>query len=473
MPLTVLGNQDVKSLLHSLNKQDILDLQQSLADALHYYSASYDDEDNGCAASYQPHRTMLQRKEGQTTLVMPACSNDAMGVKIVTLDDSHPLAQCPEKSVRSSISSATTASTTASTTDSMRSLSLSEDSSRSSTVSKGSSATQSSLSTAESFTPPQPGDGTRNTRPRGTMTLYNLSGAPRAMINAEELTAFRTALASTALFKKRKTVHDITVFGAGKQAYWHLRLALLLRGSEIHHINIINRSFERANQLIQDLIVAPEGKDLHKPKMAIVTSGHAEYERLLKSTVRAASVIFCTTPSTEPLFPPSYLTSNEGRRKGRYIAAIGSFKPHMIELHTDIIKQAVAPSHHHHHHKHAVQGGAIVVDSVDSCMKEAGEIIQAGLGAREVVELGELVMLKRDADARRQAAEQGLDAGGVEIGGGGGKKGKNSDGGLKEWLEKGNVIYKSVGLGLLDVVVGTEIVKLADQRGTGTRIQNF
>jgi len=202
---------------------------------------------------------------------------------------------------------------------------------------------------------------------------------------------------------------------------------------------------------------------------------HTEYQRHLKSTIRSSNVIFCTTPSTEPLFPPEYLTSTEGRKKGRYIAAIGSYAPHMIEIHTDIIKQAVAPNHKHHHHKHAKQGGAIVVDSVEACLKEAGELIQAGLGGREVVELGELVMLKREAERRRKESDTSCDSEGVELGLSGGKKNKgdDEDGGLREWLEKGNVIYKSVGLGLMDVVVGAELVRLADAMGVGTRVARF
>ena len=35
MPLTVLSEHDVSRVLHSLNGQDIRDIQQSLADALH------------------------------------------------------------------------------------------------------------------------------------------------------------------------------------------------------------------------------------------------------------------------------------------------------------------------------------------------------------------------------------------------------------------------------------------------------
>src|SRR6201999_709465 len=132
MPLTVLTDQNVKDLLHSLDQKNILDLQQSLADALHYYSANYEEDSvspNGCAASYQPHRTAVKRKDGQTTLVMPATSDDAMGVKVVTLGESKGSGFPPAPSEpRGSVSSTATSSTS----DSMGSLSLSENS-RSST----------------------------------------------------------------------------------------------------------------------------------------------------------------------------------------------------------------------------------------------------------------------------------------------------------------------------------------------------
>jgi len=316
-------------------------------------------------------------------------------------------------------------------------------------------------------------------------------GAPRALINAEELTAFRTALASTMLFKKRTNVHDMVVFGAGKQAYWHIRLALLLRGPEIHHLNIINRSFETAYNLIERLykphdepavfpkinVPTAETTDLARPKIQILTPAHNEYERLLKSTVRGSSVIFCTTPSLTPLFPASYLTNTEGRKKGRYIAAIGSYKPHMLELHPDILRQNVAPEHKHHHHKHARTSGAIIVDSVEACLKEAGEIIQAGISGREVVEIGELLMLKKEADRQRAEQAKDMDSRGVELGEAkkvkGQKKEGENDGGLMDWLQRGNVIYKSVGLGLMDVQVGMDVVRLADERGVGTSIENF
>jgi len=317
-----------------------------------------------------------------------------------------------------------------------------------------------------------------STTPKGSLTLLGSDGTPTALINAEEITAFRTALCSNFLIKKRLSVHDVTIFGAGKQAYWHARIALLMRGQDIHHLNVVNRSFDRARDLMIKLYnpmpgdenyVNPIGPKYNsKTKTAILTPTHPEYERLLKEYVRSANVIFCTTPSTEPLFPASYLTNPEGRKKGRYIALVGSYKPHMIELHPDILKQAVAPHHEHRHfHKHQREGGAVIVDSLDACLKEAGEIIQAKLQPHQLVELGELVMLKRDAEQRQQAKQNkhhDQDDDGIEV--------KDNDG-LKEWLCKGNVIFKSVGMGLMDVVVGHELVRLAREKGIGTIIENF
>lgn len=221
-----------------------------------------------------------------------------------------------------------------------------------------------------SFSPPSSLASSQATTPRGALTLLDSKGYPTGLVNAEELTAFRTALAATLMFQKRETVHTITVFGAGKQAYWHIRLALLLKGDQIKHVNIINRSFERSARLMKSFYVDENLKPSEESqwrkdiKFSALSPGFVEYGRLLKEEVRKADAIFCCTPSTEPLFPAEFLTSHNGRLKGRYISAIGSYAPHMIELHTDILKQAVAPEGGHHHHKHANKGGVVIVDSL-------------------------------------------------------------------------------------------------------------
>ena len=210
---------------------------------------------------------------------------------------------------------------------------------------------------------------------------------------------------------------------------------------------------------MQEFYTSPSWEALRNsnPKLAfsIVSAEYGEYQRLLKEHVRKADVIFLCTPSTAPLFPAEYLTSASGRQKGRYISAIGSYRPHMLELHPDILRQAVSPEHKHHHHKHADKGGVIVVDSLSACLKEAGEIIQAGITAEQLVEVGELLMVKKASMKE------------IEMGTGEGEKG------LKKWLSGGNVIYKSVGVGLMDICVGEDLVALATERGVGTTLAEF
>lgn len=127
----------------------------------------------------------------------------------------------------------------------------------------------------------------------------------------------------------------------------------------------------------------------------------------------------------------------------------------MVELHPDVLRQAAAPPegkhHHHHHHKHAARGGVVVVDSLEACLRDSGEVRQAGLGAEQLVEVGELLMVKK-ASMRE-----------IEMGGEG-------EVGLKRWLEAGNVIYKSVGLGVMDICVGEGLAGLAAEKRVGVRV---
>ena len=407
MPLTVLTDSDVRTLLLSLTRADILDLQHNLAEALHQYSTGTND--NGCCSVHQPQRISISPQTGQTTLFMPATTSTSTGMKVITLSD-------PTPTLASAASSA-----------------LSDD----------------------TLTPSPSIASSQSTTPRGSLTLLDSTGSPLGLINAEELTAFRTALAASILLHRRAHVQTMTVFGAGKQAFWHIRIALLLRGHDIKHVNIINRSFARARDLMREFYAADHDEWRSDAKFSILSGEFGEYQRLLKEEVRKADVLLCCTPSFEPLFPAEYLTATEGRKKGRYISAIGSYKPHMCELHPDILRQAVATAqHHHHHHKHAASEGVVVVDSLTACMKEAGEIIQAGLTPEQLVEVGELMMVKKAALKE------------IEKGGEGEK-------GMKDWIERGNVIYKSVGLGLMDVCVGEDICRLARERGIGTVIENF
>lgn len=230
-------------------------------------------------------------------------------------------------------------------------------------------------------------------RPTGAITLFSSEGSPVGILHASTLTAFRTALASACLLIKRNRVHSVTVFGCGLQAFWHVRLALLFRGSTIRHVNIINRRFsDNCKAILKRFYSVPvavkEREGWRDATFSVLTPGYGEYARLHREHVRSADVIFCCTPSTEPLFDAGILTSHEGRRKGRLIVAVGSYTPHMRELPVELLHQAIKPHErgHHHYHRHAPEGGVVVVDTLDGALKEAGEIIEAGLTPQQLVE---------------------------------------------------------------------------------------
>ena len=378
---------------------------------------------------------------------------------------------------------------------------------------------------------------------RGSLTIMGHDGQPTGFLNAEEVTAFRTALASSLLLCRRSQLKTLTVFGAGKQAFWHIRLALLLRGHSIKHINIINRTLSlRTKHLLRSFldvdhrIKAQEGWS--NARFAVMSPEYNEYDRIIKEQLRAADAIITTVPSTEPLFDHLILTSTEGRKKGRLLICVGSYKPHMIELPVEMLHQAVKPTHDHRHfHRHAAEGGVVVVDTLTGCLKEAGEIIQAGLSPMQLVEIGELVMLEehttsplsweppspspsasglsleqlsldsRNSSSSRPSMASVMGADGTSFGNDStsssksskrssslsralsfksskSKQGRSSsvdsskgrsskDDEMSRWLSDGNVIYKSVGMGLMDLVVGGELVRLARARGLGTTIQDF
>lgn len=476
MPLTVLSRSQLRELLHALSRDEILKLQSNLAEALREYSSG--SQEKGCSATYEPQRTAITRQNGTTTIFMPASTGQTIGIKMISLQDGGDAGCTVDMQEKEQISSRRRGSfrnSVASISSDLSDLSVgSEDKEDSNSISPVSTTTGSS--TAGSSTDSStlltgcvnqqnvtsnvsatlgawPCAGARDTSPRGSVTLLDDESLPFALINAHELTAFRTALASLMMFNRRKKVRTIVVFGAGTQAYWHIRLALALRGEDIHRVIIVNRSFDRAAKLLQEIYQPENIRWRGDVKFSAVSTDFGEYSRVLKDHVRKADAIFCCTPSLEPLFPAEYLTSGEGRQKGRLICAIGSYKAHMAEIHPDILRDEVnVQPAHRHWHKHIHRSGVIVVDSLDAAMKEAGEIVQAGIKPKQVVELGELLMVR---DATRDAATV------------------DEEKSLREWSQRGNVIYKSVGLGLMDLVTGGDLVRLAWERKLGTTVEDF
>ncbi|ETS76558.1 hypothetical protein PFICI_11945 [Pestalotiopsis fici W106-1] len=369
--LLVLSDAHVRTILLSLSKETVQRIATGLSKSLKDYSSG--DTTSAGAAAQQASRTVRTRPDGVVNLFMPAMSSTAMASKLLGV---------PSPSA------------------------------------------------------PSPGSPQR-TAPRGAMLVLRPDGDPMAVLGAEELTAFRTAMGALLLFPRRKHVQNILVFGAGKQAIWHIRIALMLRGSDVRSITVVNRSPARTAAMLAELQNDDQAKwSVHesleiKAGLEGLEPGSPAHGAKMEELVEAADVIFCTTPSTAPLFDAELLTKSG---KGRYITAIGSYKPHMKELDPELMKFATT-------------GGKLVfVDSREGALEESGEIIDAGIGGDQLIELGELF---------------------------GGQIITSDDGSLESWLEEGFLLYKGVGSGVMDVSVAEMLVLLAHETASGVLVDGF
>ncbi|KAJ5022611.1 hypothetical protein PSV08DRAFT_322470 [Bipolaris maydis] len=238
------------------------------------------------------------------------------------------------------------------------------------------------------------------------------------------------------LYQFRKDTGNIVVFGSGKQAEWHIRLAVLLRAQDIRKIIIVNRSRERTQGLVANLVGNPSSPWPSHIKLCQLD----ERNENLEDVVVAADVIFCTTPSTEPLFPAKFLTSEISRDKARYIAAIGSYRLDMAEIDPELLKTIVDPSGIF---SQKVWEGHVVVDTREGCLHEAGELVSAGIDPSKMLEVGQVIGSNGAASA------------------------------YSEWLRSGFVVYKSVGVGVMDIAVGQKLLQLAKSKGIGLSLADF
>lgn len=137
--------------------------------------------------------------------------------------------------------------------------------------------------------------------------------------------------------------------------------------------------------------------------VALAPVGEPGFEERLREAVGGADAIFCCTPATEPLFPVEYLTVE----RTRYVSLVGSYKPHMKEIDPAYLRR---------------KDVTVFVDSKEACLREAGEVIGAGLKEDDLTEAWNTP--------------------------------------LYEEL-KGNVVFKCVGLAIMDLAIGAEVLRRA------------
>lgn len=223
----------------------------------------------------------------------------------------------------------------------------------------------------------------------------------------------------------------MVVFGSGKQAEWHVRLALLLVPG-IKGVTVINRGKKRLDDLESEVL-----SDLRKSYTGVAFNtlsqeeDSSNYTQKVRSVLGDSNVICGCTPSTSPLFTSSDLAN--GPEGGRFMSLIGSYKPHMHEIDTDTLKLARGKD----------GSSKIWVDLADACLEEAGELIKAGLGKRDLTEIGELF--------------------------------SREEGGRKGVLEKGKelTLFKCVGFGFMDLVISKALLKVAVEKEVGLEVEAF
>ncbi|CAI7570070.1 unnamed protein product [Penicillium pancosmium] len=282
----------------------------------------------------------------------------------------------------------------------------------------------------------------------GIIVLVDKCGFPTGVLNAEEITGYRTTMSAMIPYSWRRHTEHILIFGAGRQALWHTRLALALRGDEIKSITIVNRSLERAQELLQT--VNEENTSYWKSscQLKVLVPTQEDFGLQLQKLLAEADVIFCTVPSRDPIFAIAALNL-KGRSRPPFISAVGSWQPDMIEVDPAILHH-VTETRGFNKNDGIISSGAVIVDDDEHALIHAGEIVQSGLDKDQILGIGQVLSWKRDESLR---PDDMVD--------------------LNWWLAEGLIVYKSIGVSVTDLVAGNAILSLAAKKNLGTSISDF
>ncbi|PWY65218.1 proline utilization protein PrnX [Aspergillus heteromorphus CBS 117.55] len=259
----------------------------------------------------------------------------------------------------------------------------------------------------------------------GVINIFSPEGKLQGLLSAAEITAFRTALAIMSLFVRCTTLkkEHIVIFGSGRQAEWHARLALRLVPEQIKRITFINRGRRRLTELEKNVVIDLRSAHPAVAMTILAKEDTPDYKEQLRAELASSDVIFSCTPATEPNFPFTYLQPF----KPRFLSLIGSYKPHMREIDTETLLSG---------------GGKIYVDSKEACLEESGELILAEVKEDQLVEIGELY----------------------------GQRDKSQP---LEVPDGCNVVFKCVGMGIMDLVIGNQLLEVGREEGVGMEVEGF
>jgi len=256
--------------------------------------------------------------------------------------------------------------------------------------------------------------------PATTLVMDEASGGVKAVVNARNLTAIRTAagslLATKLALGPNASPRHLVVFGAGAQISAHITLLLRHYSISLKQCVIYNRSLNaRVGRLVESLrreFTSVAFICRQTPDDPYVVSDDVNK---LQSDVGRSDIICAATSSTKALFPSSFVGP------GTHINLVGSYTPEMMEVEASLIRRAAL----------------VMVDSRSACILEAGELVAAGVRPEDVCEVGELVGAGLEEPLRSDLSGNGF------------------------------TVFKSVGLGVQDVAIAKLVVDLAEERGLG------
>jgi len=183
------------------------------------------------------------------------------------------------------------------------------------------------------------------------------NGCPIAMIEGSSLTAIRTGAASGLATKllAKESAETAAIFGAGLQGETQLEAICAVR--PIRKAWIFDPDKEKSRNF------ACEMSETLSIEIEISTS---------PSDLKYADIICTATNSNKPVFNDEFL------KEGVHINAIGAFKPYVHEIPVETVARS-----------------RVVVDHLESCLTEAGDLIiplKKGLITQEhiIAEIGDI-----------------------------------------------------------------------------------
>ncbi|KAG0740467.1 hypothetical protein G6F57_011390 [Rhizopus arrhizus] len=236
--------------------------------------------------------------------------------------------------------------------------------------------------------------------PATILVLNQYTGSVEAVLNAADLTAVRTAAGSglATRYYADPNAKNLVVFGAGAQGRSHVDMMIAARPT-IKRVAIWNRGDERRNRLINEL------RDSY-PDREIVSANEN-----LENEVRQADIICTCTNATSPVLFGKWL------KLGVHLNCVGSYTKDMHEVDDETIKKAEL----------------IIVDSIDACSLEAGELIKSSQ-PQDWLEIGQVAISKINVEQSRNKI----------------------------------TLFKSVGISVQDSAISGLMVKLAKENKEGT-----